>query len=469
MKQTYEKPVFLKHHNGRMNKFGSASHSPQNVCADIDGMSVDALADRYGSPLFVFSEKRLRRQVRAVRRAFTTRYPDVKFGWSYKTNYLSAICAVMHQEGALAEVVSGMEYDKARKLGVPGENIIFNGPYKKPADLERAARQGAMIHIDHLDEVADLEAMAEKLNRPVPVALRLNMDTGIQPRWSRFGFNLDNGQALAAARGIARNGRLLINGLHCHIGTFIMDPKAYAVQIEKMVKFMYELQEQFGFRVEYLDIGGGLPSRNRLKGVYLSPDVALPPMDEYAETVTDALFANLRPGHTPRLILEPGRALVDESGFLITTVSASRRMPDGRRAYVLDAGVNLLFTSNWYKFNIRTSQPVSGVHEPAVLYGPLCMNIDVVDEALMLPPLSRGVRLVVAPVGAYNVTQWMQFIQYRPAVVMIGGNGECDVIREGEDLSDIDRRERLPERLRFKKQSPARVVEKQEALLCRAV
>ncbi len=86
--------------------------------------------------------------------------------------------------------------------------------------------------------------------------------------------------------------------------------------------------------------------------------------------------------------------------------------------------------------------------EYSVLYGPLCMNIDVIDEGLSLPPLKRGMRLILSPVGAYNATQWMQFITYRPNVVLIGEDGQVDVIRHAEDLSDIVRRETLPERLK---------------------
>jgi len=116
--------------------------------------------------------------------------------------------------------------------------------------------------------------------------------------------------------------------------------------------------------------------------------------------------------------------------------------------------VNLLFTANWYKFNIELDREVGGVNEHSVIYGPLCMNIDVVDEGVPLPPLTRGTRLIVSPVGAYNHTQSMQFIEYRPASVLIGENGEVDLIREPEDLSDITRREKLPKRLAGK---PAKV------------
>ena len=447
MKPVYEKPVIKKLHSGLMNKFGHSPAYARKVRIEIDGHAIDELITRYGSPLFAYSEKIIRQKYRQMHTAFSTRYPNVVFGWSYKTNYLNAICALMHQQGSIAEVVSEMEYEKARALGIPGEKIIFNGPHKSLEALETAAREGAMINVDHLDEIYDLERVAQKLGRTLHIGLRLNLDAGIYPQWSRFGFNLESGQALEAAKRIKNGGKLVLNGLHCHIGTFIMEATAYARQVEKMVAFGYELEKAFGTSIEYLDIGGGFPSKSRLKGVYLPPEVALPAIDEYAEAIAQALAKALRPGDFPKLILESGRALVDESGYLITTVTATKRLPDGTRAYVVDAGINLLFTANWYKFNIELDREVGGVNEHSVIYGPLCMNIDVVDEGVPLPPLSRGMRLIVSPVGAYNQVQSMQFIEYRPASVLIGENGEIDLIREAEDLTDITRREKMPARL----------------------
>ena len=450
MKKIYEKPIITKLETGFMNKFGSSPLYARKVRKDIDGVPIDELVEKYGSPLFVVSERKLREKYRQIYNAFASRYPNVQFGWSYKTNYLQAVCAVLHQEGAAAEVVSAFEYEKARKLGIEGKDIIFNGPYKPVSILEKAAAEGAMIHIDHFDEIIDLEKVAEKLGKQIKVAIRLNMDTGIHPQWSRFGFNLETGQAADAVKRIKAGDKLILNGLHCHIGTFILEPEAYAKEVEKMVKFAYEVEDNFGFKIEYIDIGGGFPSKNKLKGTYLPPDVLVPSVDEFAEKITDALYSNLRPGDFPKLILETGRAIVDEAEYLITTIFASKRLPDGRKAYVADAGVNILFTAFWYKFNIEIDREVQGTNEPAVIYGPLCMNIDVIDEGSLLPPLERGTRLIFSPVGAYNNTQWMQFIEYRPNVVMVMEDGTVEVIREKEDITDIERRERLPDKLKLK-------------------
>ncbi len=448
MKKRYEKPVITKLETGFMNKFGSSPLYARKIRKDIDGVLISDLVEKFGSPLFVISERKLRERYRKIYQAFSSRYPNVLFGWSYKTNYLKAVCSVLHQEGAIAEVVSAFEYEKARNLGIEGENIIFNGPHKPIDILEKAAKEGAMIHIDHFDEIQDLEKVADKLDQKIKVAIRVNMDTGIHPQWDRFGFNLETGQAMDAVKRIATGGKLILNGLHCHIGTFILEPEAYGKEVEKLVKFGYEIEDNFGFKIEYIDIGGGFPSKNKLKGTYLPPDVLIPSIDEFAEKITDALYSNLRPGDFPKLILESGRAIIDEAEYLITSIFAVKRLPDGRRAYIADAGVNLLFTAFWYKFNIEIDREVQGSNEPSIIYGPLCMNIDIIDDGLMLPPLERGTRLIISPVGAYNNTQWMQFIEYRPNVVMIMEDGSVEIVREREDLSDIERRERLPEKLK---------------------
>ena len=449
MKKIYQKPVISRVNVGLSNKVGGKAFLSSRVRDNIDGVPIEELVEKFGSPLFVFSERRLREKFRNFKRAFETRYPNVEFSWSYKTNYLKAICAILHQEGETAEVVSEFEYEKARRLGIPGDQIVFNGPYKPKEALRVALSEGARINADTFEELADIEEVAKELGIKARIGIRVNMDTGIQPRWDRFGFNLESGQAEDAVKRIAASDHMELVGLHCHIGTFILEPRAYENEVRKLVNFAYHIEDNYGFKIEYLDIGGGFPSKNRLKGIYLPPEVAVPDIEEYAERITTALLESLRPGDFPKLIIESGRAIVDEAGYLITTVHASKRLPNGVKGYILDAGVNILFTAFWYNFKVEVDRPLSGTPEPSVLYGPLCMNIDVINDLEYLPPLPRGTRLILSPVGAYNVTQWMQFIRYRPNVVLIDTEGKVHLIREAENIEDIERRERLPEHLRL--------------------
>ena len=195
-KPRYERPVLVRHQSGLMNKFGHVrTMRPQT---HIDGVAVKELVATYGSPLFVFSEKTLVSRYRELRDAFSLRSPRVRIAWSYKTNYLDAICRVFHREGAWAEVVSEFEYDKALHLGVAPDQIHFNGPYKPEPILERALQDGAIVHLDHFDELAAAERIAERHGIKPRVALRLNLAVEGIPAWTRFGFNLESGQAKTA-------------------------------------------------------------------------------------------------------------------------------------------------------------------------------------------------------------------------------------------------------------------------------
>ena len=150
-KLRYERPVIKKLNTNFTNKYGTKTeYSP---VTHIEGVAVKDLISKYGSPLFVISETRIRNTYKNALRAFRTRYPKVQFAWSYKTNYINAVCNVFHQEGSWGEVVSGFEYRKALNNGVPPDKIIFNGPDKTDEDLIAAITNGSRINNDHLDEL----------------------------------------------------------------------------------------------------------------------------------------------------------------------------------------------------------------------------------------------------------------------------------------------------------------------------
>ena len=441
-KPTYQRPMLVRHQAGLMNKLSRVAG--MRPLTEIDGVPVAALLERFGSPLFVFSERSIVSRHRELREALSVRLPKARLAWSYKTNYLDAVCKVMHREGSLAEVVSELELDKALRH-VAGTEIIFNGPYKPEGALEKAFRAGARVHLDHFDELARAEAVARRLGLAPKVALRINMSLpGITP-WSRFGFNLESGQALDAVRRLRAGGVLQLAGLHAHVGTFVQDVDAYRQEARKLSELANLLARDHGVMVEWIDLGGGFASSNTLHAQYLPGEQVTPSFAQYAEAIAEGLAAlALPPGREPTIFLETGRALVDEAGSLVTTVHATKRLTDGRRALILDAGVNSLFTAFWYRHDVVPAQPFAGTPEPTILYGPLCMAIDVVRDQLLFPPLSPGDRIVVRNVGAYNVTQWMQFITDRPAVVLVSRTGEAALMRRRESVETLLAHEEVP-------------------------
>ena len=447
MKKTYESPVIQKMNGGLMNKFGTRTE--YEPVKQIDGVSVQSLMAEYGSPLFVLSERTLRRNYQDAYRAFSTRYPNIQFAWSYKTNYLNAVCRVFHQEGSWAEVVSGFEYQKALGNSVPGNKIIFNGPEKTNEELKLATENGSLIHIDHFDELFQLLEISDQLSRKPRVAIRVNMDTGVYPVWDRFGFNYENGQAFDALKKIVASGKMELTGLHCHIGTYMLSTNAYRTAVKKLGDLAWKCKTELSNPLQYIDIGGGFPSTNTLRGSFLPGTDTVPSVDEFAEAISTQLQElGYGAADMPLLILESGRVMVDDAGYLLSTVVANKRLSDGRRATILDAGVNVLFTSFWYDHQISPAQDFTHHTEDQVLYGPLCMNIDVLRQSANLPLLNRGDKVVVHKVGAYNMTQWMQFIHMRPNVVMIDEQGKVHLVREAETLAYIEQQERVPEHLK---------------------
>ena len=448
--RAYEAPQVTRLTVGRMDKHRTFDVLPAET---LDSRwDIPGLLEKYGSPLFLVSEQALRDLYRSFRDTFTAAGIDTHVAYSYKTNYLPAVCSVLADEGAWSEVVSGMEYSLARALGTPPAQIVFNGPYKTRAELETAVVEGALVNIDNFDEIEALDDVARTVGRTARVGIRVNVRYGANG-WTKFGFGYDSGEARHALQRIRHAKRLRLVALHNHGGTFNLDPQMYATATKALIE-LARIARKLGLKPTTLDLGGGYPSSNRLKPAWDAPGrrAEASNLGSFAEAILGPLGrAKEAFGGRPTLILEPGRAVVDAAVFLASRVVAVKEVPEQGPAVVIDAGVNVLPTAYWYDHPIEALDDESGGGagkvRPTRVYGPLCMQIDVVRDRAPLPPLKVGAPLVIANVGAYCVSQSMQFIQPRPAVVLLGP-GEPEVVRRRETWRDIFALDHVPERLR---------------------
>ncbi|MFQ5685201.1 MAG: diaminopimelate decarboxylase [Candidatus Scalindua sp.] len=448
-KYIYEKPIVTLHSPFALGKHAGMVFDSMPF-KEIDGFAVENLLEKYGSPLYVISEKILRDRYREFHDAFVSRYPNTTIAYSYKTNYLSAVCAILAQEGAWAEVVSGFEYDIAEDLGIPGDKIVYNGPYKPLPDLARAVKNGTIINADSFNELYQLEELARRFNKTIDIGLRVNMQLNC-PTWDKFGFNYESGQAFDACRKASSTGWLKVNGLHCHAGTYLADPNIYANVIANLVKLGVSLEDEFGIEIEFLDLGGGYASPNTLHKHLMPGLTTCPSYEQYADAICNPFKKSLDQFvGNPRLILEPGRTIVDECMFLLTTVVSTKRSATGSKVVIVDAGVNLLPTAFYFKHDISPIHSAGMSVEEATICGPLCMQIDVLRQGMRLPPLQKGHVLVIKNTGAYNFSQSMQFIFTRPAIVLLN-NGKAECVKRPETTQDIRKLERVPRRLLSKK------------------
>ncbi len=446
-KKLYEKPTIIRHSVGLSNKFGRAPGTLPMT--QIDGVDVKSLVEQFGSPLYVVSENSLKKKYRDMHRAFSLRYPKVQISYSYKTNYLNAICATLQKEGAWAETVSGFEYQIAKSLKVPGKQIILNGPYKTKEELELAVNDGAMINIDSYDEMYILEEIAREKKKKLEIGVRVNMELNYPP-WDRFGFNVESGQAFDAIKRIMSSDLLEVVGLHCHAGTYIDNVETYRLMAEKLVDFYRKINKELSIKLKYWDIGGGYAATNTLHTAYLPGSQTCPTFDQYAEVIGPTLLRGpFTPDQAPLLLLEPGRSIVEETMHLISSVHAAKRLANGTKAYVIDAGVNLLFSSFWYKYDVVPAQEGGAAMEDSSIFGPLCMQIDCIRTSVSLPQLRSGDLLVIKNIGAYNFSQSMQFIQPRAAIVMIS-DGKPILVRKRESMEYIKQLDIIPDHLKVK-------------------
>ena len=418
--------------------------------ADYDAVE---LVSKYGTPLFVISEQRLRHDFRKFLGTFSDRRFDTRIAYSVKTNYLPAVCSILRSEGAWAEVVSGMEYELCRALGFPASEIIFNGPHKTREELVRALGEGAIVNIDHFDELDKVEQIARTLSSPARIGMRISFQYGAVP-WTKFGFSDDNGDSQRALERIARNRRLRLELLHNHCGTFVLVPALYAMAAERLVG-LAKRARALGVKLKMVDFGGGYPSSNALRPEYDFAGGSIRVGDFWAPYAAEigSRLAKAKElfGGRPTLVLEPGRAVVDACTELLCTVVAKKSIDKNEDAIVLDAGVNLVPTACYYDHPLSRATVINGArylrNRPIKVFGPLCMQSDRLRESAPLPPLEVGDIVRISHVGAYCHTQSMQFIQTRPATVLIGP-GRAEIVRRRETWRDVFALDALPSRLR---------------------
>lgn len=350
-------------------------------------MDIFKIVEKYATPFFLVDSRCLLENARKFKSLF-----NAVIAYSYKTNYIPAICSIFHDEGLWAEVVSGFEYSIAKSVNAP--DIVFNGPYKTRDELRRAIEDNALINADSFSEVKLLESMGA----------------------NRIGVRISSGKRFGIKEEDLKKLDVNITALHAHIGTNIMDPIEYRKTLSKLIRIS-ELLEKQGMDIKYIDIGGGFATTPQLMP-YREP----PSLEEYASAI------NIETDKT--IIIEPGRALVNPGISLITRVVSIKKP-----WVFVDAGTNLLPSAPYLYHNIRALKQGSKQEEYDIA-GPMCYDSDVLGVGRMLPELEVGDILVIEDAGAYSVSMSRQFMMPRPPVVLLD-NGKTSLIRRRETAEDI--------------------------------
>ena len=427
-------------HTNKTNEFPDHIKYEKNELM-IDEVSAIELIREYGTPLFVISKMQVRQNYNKLRKAFS-RYPKCMIAYSYKTNYLPAVCNILHHEGAGAEVVSAFELLLAKKLGVQSSKIIFNGPGKSDKEIEMIIDYDiALVNADSIEELERINQIAKDKGKIVEVGIRVKPDVPDFFVWPKFGMDIATGQAFKAYQRASELKNINVVGMHAHIGTQICSTYPYTEGIRQMAKLMSKVNAELSIELKFFDIGGGfgVPGFTPL---YPTEEKIENPatIEEFGESIVETFLSCISDYNLsePTLVLEPGRIIITDPALILTMVEGTKVIGGSTKTVVVDAGVNLIMFAPYYYHRIFPVEIRERAKEAVDIYGPLCMQMDVLGVNRKLPVLKRGDFLAVLDAGAYSISLSQQFIRPRPPVVLVNC-GKRKMVRRGETFEDIFR------------------------------
>jgi diaminopimelate decarboxylase len=388
--------------------------------------------------LYVTDGDRIVANYHAYHDALHSRYPHVQILYAAKANGNLAILRLLQEAGAGADVFSPGELELALRAGMAPEYLLFNGNSKSAGELTLAVRKGVKVSVDSLDELNALESVAAAEGKKVQIAFRVNpsievpthpkISTGL--RTSKFG--IPHEQILSAYQAALSCEHVEPVGLHCHIGSQILEMEPFVQEAEVLLQVAGKLVDM-GVPLHFIDLGGGLgiPYRH-------STDPAPTPEDYAARVMPVFLRGIAEIGIQPALWVEPGRYLVGDSTVLLTRVNSVKEAH--RRFINVDAGFNLLLRPAMYDAYhevVVANRAAGPLQNVCTIAGPICESGDILVKDRSLPVMRAGDLVGVLDTGAYGFAMSSQYnARPRCAEVLVRG-GIVSVIRRAETVEDL--------------------------------
>jgi diaminopimelate decarboxylase len=404
----------------------------------IGGQDCVALAEQYGTPLYVTSEDRVCEQFTSYQKALSARYPKVQVLFAAKANGNLALMRALARLGAGADIFSSGELRLALDAGMLPERLLFNGSSKTPADLRLAVEKGVKVSVDSLDELHQLDAVSGAAGKVTKIAFRVNpaLEVPTHPKiatglaTSKFG--IPHKEIPSAYREALSCKNVKPVGIHCHIGSQILDIEPFVRAAEVMVRIAQELTKM-GVQLEFIDLGGGL-------GIPYHHDTdPAPTPEDYAAKVVPVFKAGMAACEiAPELWVEPGRSLVADSTVLLTRVNSTKSAH--KRFANVDAGFNLLIRPAMYdayhEVIVANNAHAAATTEYTVT-GPICETGDILAPDRILPPLAAGDILAVLDTGAYGYAMSSQYNSRPRCPEILVKGSQAALMRRGETIEDI--------------------------------
>ena len=411
----------------------------------IGGCDVLDLVSQYGTPIYLFDEEMLRNRCRQFTQEFARRHPATVVVYASKAYVNPALARIFMAEGLGLDVVSGGELAVAKAVDFPPEAVYFHGSNKGPDELKEAlAWNIGRIVVDSFHELELLNGLAQEMGKVQEILIRVS--PGVDPHThvhtttgildSKFGFPIETGQAEEAIRVALRSPSLKLMGLHFHLGSPLFELEPYRVAMELVLRFASPFREE-GLNLLEISPGGGF-------AIAYTRDQVPPSIADYADVIVSTLLSTCQTigMEVPRLVVEPGRAIVGPAGVALYRVGTVKDIPGVRKYVSVDGGMGDNIRPALYgaayevvvagKMNLEPSEVVT-------IAGKFCESGDVLARDVMLPPVESDDVIAIPAAGAYCLAMASTYnLNPRPPVVLVK-NGEARLIRRREGYEDMMR------------------------------
>lgn len=409
----------------------------------IGSHDTTALAQKYGTPLYVTDEQRIRDNYQSYYNALTGYYDKVQVLYAAKANGNLAILKLFASLGAGADIFSSGELHLALAAGMNPDHLLYNGSSKTEDDLSLALEKNIRVSLDSVDELQQLSALAQEAGVTAEVSFRVNpaMDVPTHPKiatglaTSKFG--IPAGEIVSAYQAAMDAENILPVGLHCHIGSQILEVAPFAKEAEVLISVARDITD-IGVKLRFMDVGGGL-------GIPYHRDTdPVPTPAEYADAVMPVFLDGINSiGIRPEFWVEPGRYLMADSTVLLSRVNSVKH---SHKTFVnVDAGFNLLIRpamyDSYHEVVVANKAGPENTKEDQMnvvtVTGPICETGDIIAHDRLLPPVESGDLIAILDTGAYGFSMSSQYnSRPRCAEVMVNDSQE-GLMRRAESIIDI--------------------------------
>ena len=401
----------------------------------IDRVSVTELAEKFNTPLYVISEKRIRDNYDRLFQALTRNYQRTRIYYAAKANSNLSVLKILEKKGAYVDTVSPGEVFLSLQAGFPAERILFTGTSVRNEELNLLTDSNVTVNVDSLSQLNRLLKIAS----PNILSVRINPQIGAghhthvitAGKQSKFGL-LEANAAKAYEK--ARDAGVRRFGIHMHVGSGVLEVEPFLSALENLLSIAHRIRERIGITFEFIDIGGGL-------GVPYKPDDKELDLTLFSDKILSRFKRRINEYDlgTPFFCVEPGRYLVCDAAVLLTAVNTIKTTPF-KKFVGVDAGFNTLVRPTMYGsyHPVLVANKLDNPNEDAYdIVGPICESGDVLARERSLPEVAEGDLLAFLNAGAYGFAMSSQYNARPRAAEVLVKNAKYTLIRERETVKDL--------------------------------